>query len=100
MTVLKDPNEVESVKTEYDMLGRAFRQYDGDGNQLAKIIYHDDGSVTVVDANGKQETHRYDDRGVMNNETDPVGRNTDTVYDANFRPTSISNEIDSTLSME
>ena len=100
MTVLEDPNGLESVSTDYDMLGRAYRQYDGDGNQLAKIIYHDDGSVTVVDANGKQETHSYDERGVMINETDPVDRNTDTVYDANFRPTSISNEVGSTLDME
>ena len=100
MTGLLDPSGAQSIKTEYDMLGRAYRQYDGDGNMLVKIIYHDDGSVTMVDANGKSETHSYDSRGIMISGKDQVARDTDTVYDANFRPTSITNEIGSTLDME
>ncbi len=100
MTRLLDPSGAQSIKTEYDMLGRAYRQYDGDGNMLVKIIYHDDGSVTMMDANSKSETHSYDSRGIMISGTDQVARDTDTVYDANFRPTSITNEIGSTLDME
>jgi RHS repeat-associated protein len=100
MTSLVDPMGDDSVTTTYDMVGRAYSQYDGDGNMIARINYHKDGSVTVVDANGKSETHRYDDRGIMIEGTDQVARDTDTDYDANFRPTTITNEIGSTLSME
>ena len=59
MTRLFDPTGAESVVTEYDMLGRAQLQYDGDGNLLVQLVYHDDGSVTIVDADGNSETHSY-----------------------------------------
>ncbi|MBI9050026.1 MAG: hypothetical protein JEZ00_11440, partial [Anaerolineaceae bacterium] len=100
MTALNDPTGLETVRTEYDMLGRAFKQYDADGKLLAKIIYHNDGSITIVDADGNSETHSYDSRGIMIDETDQVARDTNTNYDANFRPTTITNEIGSELTME
>ena len=100
MTALIDPEGQESVTTEYDMSGRAWRQYDGEGNLLVKIIYNTDESITVIDADGNEETHLYDARGVLINETDSLDRDMDTLYDANFRPLTVANEAGHTLSME
>jgi len=100
MTRVIDPSGKETVTTEYDMNGRAYRQFDGNGKLLTRIVYNADGSSTVYDGNGNAQTHEYDSHGVVTQKADELNRKMDTVYDANFRPTTIKNDAGQTLSME
>ena len=90
------------IKVEYDMQGRAYRQFDGDGNLITRIVYNANGSSTIYDANGNAETDTYDSHNVATRQVDQLNRAEDTVSSAasNFRPTSITNSAGQTLSME
>ncbi|MBK7317717.1 DUF6531 domain-containing protein [Candidatus Villigracilis affinis] len=86
-------------RTEYDSQGRAVRQYDGENNLVVEMIYHADGTTTVKDGLGYEQTHTYDGRGTLVGETNGVGAETTTVYGDNFQPTSVSNAAGHTLEM-
>jgi YD repeat-containing protein len=101
LTEIIDPDSKDVVRNHYDNLGRADTQYDGRGNIVASVVYNADGTSTVVDK-GIQRTDIYDARGLKTKTVDALGRETDTVYDTNFRPISISNASapDEPLSVE
>ena len=100
MTKETDPSGVQAIRTDYDMNGRAYQQFDSKDNLLTRIVYNADDSATIYDANGKKQTHSYDSRGVNTETVDPLNRKTDTVYAPDFRPTSITNAAGQTLSMQ
>jgi RHS repeat-associated protein len=88
MTKNSNPDGV-SVTTEYDMQGRAYRQFDGKGNQMVNIVYNADGSSTITDANGKTSKDVYDKLNTLSDSYDPLGGNTSTQRDTSFNPTLI-----------
>jgi len=100
MTQVIDPSGKETVTTEYDGKGRAFRQLDGNGNLLVRIEYNSDGSTTVYNADGNAQTHEPNRHNVVTEKRDELGLPTNTVYDPNFRPTTITNAAGHTLGME
>jgi uncharacterized repeat protein (TIGR01451 family) len=100
MTQVLDPTGQETVTTEYDMNGRAYRQFDGNGKLMTRIVYNTDGSTTIYDGNSKPRTDEFDSRNVVTEKRDELNRVTDTTYDANFRPTEIENAAGHTLKME
>ncbi len=99
MTQVVDPRGVDSVQTEYDLQGRAYRQYDPLGNLLVRIVYNIDGSASVYDALGRAESHDYDDRSTLTGQVDPLGAATGKTYDANFRPATITDASGDTTSL-
>jgi len=90
MTQEIDPRGINVVKTDYDMVGRAYRQFDGENKLLTEVIYHADGSSTVYDGRGNAETHQHDDRNTLTSQTDPLGGSVDKTYDEQFRPATIT----------
>ena len=100
LTQVLDPSGKETVTTEYDMNGRAYRQFDGSGKLLVRIVYNTDGSTTIYDGNGQARTDQFDSRNVVTEKRDELNRATQTTYDANFRPTEIKNAAGETLQME
>ena len=81
-----DPRGVIIERSEYDGQGRAVRQFDGEGNRIVELAYNADGTTTVRDAVGNEQTHRYDDRGALVDQIDPLGNAAEKTYDPNFRP--------------
>ena len=100
MTAITDPLGVDTVQTDYDLQGRAFRQYDGENNLLTEIIYHADGSSTVYDGLGNAETHQYDDRNTLIDQTNPLGGSVDKTYDSQFRPATITDPGGNTTTLD
>ena len=100
MTQVLDPTGAETVTTEYDMEGRAYRQFDGEGNLLVRIVYNPDGSTTVYDAQENAQTFESNQHNVLTETHDELNRATYTSYDDNFRPTEIENAAGQTLAME
>jgi RHS repeat-associated protein len=90
MTQIKDPAGTQTLKTEYDLQGRAFKQFDGKGNLLTNIVYNADGTSTLYNALGKAEVHAYDERNTLIGTSDPTGADTSKTYDDNFRPATIT----------
>jgi len=90
MTAMIDPSGKDTVKTDYDMQGRAYRQFGGDGNLLARIVYNGDGTTTIYDALGHAETHNYNEHNELASSLDPLQNPTSKTYDANFRPSKIT----------
>ena len=99
MTRVIDPLGKDVVKTEYDLQGRAYRQFDGENNLLVNIVYNPDGSSTVYNAFGQSESHKYDSRNTLTNETSSMGAATSKTYDANFRPATIADPLKHTTSL-
>ncbi|MDP1624658.1 MAG: RHS repeat-associated core domain-containing protein [bacterium] len=94
-----DPDNKIIERTEYDAQGRAVRQYDGENNLVVELIYNADSTTTVKDAQNNTETHTYDFRKTLTNQTDPTGGATSTTYDSNFRPATITDANDNTTSL-
>jgi RHS repeat-associated protein len=92
LTEVIDPRGITVERTEYDVQGRAVRQYDGEDELVVEIIYNPDGTSTVVDALGNSATHIYDPRKTLTDEVDPFGETTSKVFDLNFRPEAITDE--------
>jgi len=86
LTEVIDPRGITESLTEYDLQGRAVRQYDGENNLLAEITYNADGTSEFVDALGNTSTHAYDDRKTLTEEMDPLAASTNTTYDNQFSP--------------
>jgi YD repeat-containing protein len=99
LTVMDDPADQETLRTEYDIQGRAYRQFDGEDNLLVMVIYNSDGSTTIYDALNHTEKHEYNENGVAVASTNELNQTEDTTFDENFRPLSISNDAGHTLSM-
>jgi RHS repeat-associated protein len=99
MTQIKDPDGKQIVKTEYDIMGRAFKQFDGNGKLLVNIVYNADGTSTLYNALSKAEVHAYDSRNTMTGTTDPTGAGTSKTYDSNFRPETITDAGDDTTTL-
>ena len=95
-----DPRGITVERTEFDGQGRAIRQFDGLGNQVVEITYNADGTSTIVDALGNTETHAYDFRGTITEETNDEGRTDRKTYDLNYRPTTIEDEVFATTTLE
>ena len=89
ITKTSDPDGT-TITTDYDMQGRAYRQFDGKGNQMVNIVYNADGTSTVTDANGKTSKDTYDKFNTLTGSLDPLGGTTSTQRDANYNPTSIT----------
>lgn len=92
LTRVLDPRSVTVIRTEYDAQGRAFRQFNGESELLVEITYNADGTATLTDALGNQETHTYDERGTLSIEMDDLGAASNSLYDGNFRPALITDE--------
>ena len=88
-----------TVTTEYDVNGRANHQWDGAGKLLADIRYNTDGSTTIYDAAGNSQTYVPNGQNVVTETRDELNQATNTSYDLNFRPMSITNAANQTLGM-
>ncbi len=93
------PDQSVVERTEYDSQGRAVRQYDGEGNLVTELTFNADGSTTITDGLGNQQTHTYDARGTLVGKTDGVQAETTTTYGYNFQPAKIINAAGATLAM-
>ena len=92
LTEVVDPRGITESLTEYDLEGRAVRQFDGLSNLLAEISYNEDGTSVFVDALGNSSTHAYNDRKTLVDETDPLGGSLEKIYDPQFRPKAITDQ--------
>ncbi len=99
MTQVIDPSGTNIVQTEYDLQGRAYRQFDGNGNLLVMLVYNPDGSTTAYNALGKVENYNYDNRNVLTDEANPLGAITSKTYDSNFRPATIKDPSGQTTTL-
>jgi len=99
MTEVLDPTGKETVRTEYDLQGRAYRQFDGAGNLLVLVTYHSDGSTTIYNGLNHSEKHKYNQQGIATQSTNEVSQKETTTFDENFRPTSVKNDAGHTLGM-
>jgi len=86
LTGVYDPNAVALETTQYDAQGRAVRQFDGQGNLVAELIYNADGTTTVTNALGQSATHVYTASGTLIEAIDPTGGSDGKFYDSEFRP--------------
>jgi RHS repeat-associated protein len=93
LTEIRDSNGEQTLITEYDLQGRAYRQFDGNGKLVTNIVYNADGSATVYDALGQAERHRYDSRNTLTSSTSPMGAAESKTYDGNFRPATITDPL-------
>jgi YD repeat-containing protein len=100
LTRVVDPGSATVQRNEYYPDGRAWKQFDGEDNLVVELTYNPDGTTTITDGLGNTKTHAYDSRGTLVDDTDPVGNSTTKVFDANFRPTEITNNANQTLTME
>ena len=100
LTEVHDPTGKETVRTEYDLQGRAYRQFDGEGKLLVMVIYNSDGSTTVYDALNHTEEHQYNEYGVAVSSTNQLSQTETSTFDENFRPLEISNAAGHILKMD
>jgi RHS repeat-associated protein len=101
LTQITDPHGVAEMGVEYDEDGRALRQYDGLDRLIVELDYISDSTTTLTDAIGNTTTHIYDtDRGVLEQEIDPVGGITERTYDDNLRLETITDPLGNVTSME
>lgn len=77
LTTVTDPNLKIKVQTDYytsgTYAGRAWHQYDGNGNLVAELTYNADGSTTIIDGLGNDITDSYDSTGVLASQTAGTG---------------------------
>lgn len=99
LTEAIDPRGITVERTEFDAQGRALRQYDGLDNLVVELTYNPDGTTTIVNALGNADTHAYDYRGTLTDETDPNGGNAATQYGLNFRPAAMTDEAGDTTAL-
>ena len=89
LTRIEDPNGQLVERNEYYPDGKAWKQFDGEDNLVAELTYNADGTTTVTDALGHDETDTYDTRGALATETNALGGKVSKAYDPNFRPLTI-----------
>jgi len=86
LTRVAAPGNVTVEETDFYPDGKAWKQYDGEGNQVVELVYNPDGTTTITDALGNISTHTYDERGTLVSQDNSAGGGQDKVYDNNFRP--------------
>jgi RHS repeat-associated protein len=92
LRLVTDPNNVVIIRTEYDASGKAFQQYDSQGNLLLSIAYNENGSTQITNSAGGADTHQYGARNTLNLGISSGGTMNQPakMYDDNFRPVSIA----------
>ena len=86
--VAPDGTTIES--TDYDSQGRAWHQYDGNGNLVVQLTYNANNTTTATDALGHSKIFAYDERHTLVSQTDAFGEPSSKEYDFNFRPGKIT----------
>ena len=99
ITQVTAPDQSIVERTEYDLQGRAVRQYDGESNLVVELTYNLDGTTTITDALGNEQVHTYTAGGVLVGETNGVGAEMTTEYGPNFQPTKVTNAAGHSLFM-
>jgi RHS repeat-associated protein len=89
LTEVINPLEETVERTEYDLQGRAVRQWDGLDNQTGEITYNLDGTTTIADALDNTITHTYDARNTLVGDTDAEEATVSKKYNDHFRPIQI-----------
>jgi RHS repeat-associated protein len=99
LNILKDPSTpAKTILTiHYDPQGRADEQFNGKGERIVKIIYNGDGISTLLDALGRQATDGYDGRNTNTVQIDSAGYSTQKSFDANFRPSQVTDQNNRSL---
>ena len=87
---VEDQNYDQVLATHYDSQGRADLQWDGLDKVLVQLTYNSDGTTTVINGIGQTQTHGYDERSTLTDDTNQWGGTTNKTYDANFRPDTIT----------
>ena len=100
ITQALDPNGNQTVRNEYDSEGKVVQQYDGKDDLVVEIVYNSDGTTTVYDADGNFITNQSNEFNAISKITNELNEETNTEYDENFRPVSITNAAGQTLEME
>ncbi|MBI9051564.1 MAG: Ig-like domain-containing protein [Anaerolineaceae bacterium] len=100
MTQIVDPSNRQSMLTEYDYEGRATKQWDGQGNLVARLRFNVDGSTTVYDGAGKTQTYYYDDKNTLIQQKDPLGGSVLTERNADFLPVEITDQTGNVTELE
>lgn len=90
LTRVAAPGDVTVERTEFYPDGKAWKQFDGEDNLTAELIYNPDGTTTIVDALGNSMTHTYDSRGTLVANENAAGGELGKEYDYNFRPKTIT----------
>jgi len=95
LTRVAAPGNVTLEQTVYYPDGRAWKQFNGEqdpdeDDPAVELTYNADGTTTVTDALGNTQTHTYDGRGTLANNSNPEGSSTSKTYDLNFRPKTIT----------
>ncbi len=83
LTRVAAPDNVTIEQTEYYSDGRAWKQFNGEGNLVAELIYHADGTTTIKDASNNSEAQIYDERGTLVSTINAEKSETFKVYDDN-----------------
>ena len=99
LTEVINPLEQTVERTEYDLQGRAVRQWDGLENQTIEITYNQDGTNTIEDALGNTTIHAYDSRNTLTENTDALDATESKMYNNNFRPVRITDPLDQQINM-
>src|SRR6266545_5043658 len=93
MTQVHDTNGAQTLRTEYDPQGRAYRQWDGLDKKLVELTFNPDNTTTIKDALNNTETHTYDGRGTLVTQANGVGTMLGKRYDSSFRPSLITEPL-------
>jgi YD repeat-containing protein len=99
LTDVIDPRLVPVMHTDYDAEGRAYQQFDGEGNRQALITYNPDGTTSIEDALTNIEVHTYDARNTLTSETDALGNDLGKNYDYHFRPSTITDKNENPVTL-
>ncbi len=89
LSEIVDPLGETVARTEFEAQGRAVRQFDALGTKTLEIGYLSDGVRVITDTVGQVRRAVYNERRVLASLA--VGEEqTQTSYDANFRPTAVT----------
>ena len=99
LRIVEDGAGAEVLHTEYDVQGRAYRQFDPSGTLILEVTYNADGTANVTDSLGNQLTDAYDARRTLVERTDDAGGTEGRSYDANFRPSVVADESGNAVRM-
>jgi YD repeat-containing protein len=99
LTRVVAPDGATAESTDYDSQGRAWHQYDGNGNLIVQLTYNANNSTTVTDALGNSKVFAYDERHTLVSQTDAFGKPITKQYDFNFRPGIITDPSGNNTSM-
>jgi hypothetical protein len=94
-----DPSENATVESDFSNIkiyeetgsGRVTSQYNGNGQLVTSLEYNPDGETIITDALGHERSDTYNPTAnVLMSQTDAMGGQTGKVFDANFKPTKIT----------